>query len=206
MTDIDRARIVYSLLAGLINGDSIELLSDKLSQSIKIPASPNMQDNPDSLLIRSFQELYTDLSDIETIFNVKLSVPKKITSVDQNAIRQLSEFIRGFGSSEPYLITTFSNTETVRSRIFMKGYSKIIISDVFDEINIFGKMIKVPFVIEGLDLLLVNEDEIRASIERRDHEFRVVWRSDTGKLYKKFDPDPLTAAKLQQQLLRRGFA
>jgi hypothetical protein len=189
ISDIERARIIYNFFNSWILGDTIELLTDRLPAPFLIQSSPVVKRRPGNPPIHQLSQLYTDLSDIQNILRVKLQIPDGISQEDQMAIRRVSAFIRGRHQHLNDLSTTFANTKHVRTNIFKRETGVFRLSgEIWDEHLIFGKNLKVPFVVEGSDVIVANEDDVRASIERRDDNLIIKWKSGTGQLYKKFEP------------------
>jgi len=190
ISDIDRGRIIYGLLDGLIQGDDLQILSDDFDGSITIPSHPVIENTLGHPSTHDFYQLYSDLSDIQSNLNVKLKLPRdKIAAEECEIIHQIATLLRGRQEPANELTTTFQNTEHIRTLLSKKDNNVLRLSgEIWRQYPLFGKIVKVPVVIEGYDMTIGNKEEILSAIKRRDNDLRVLWKSKTGKLYGKFEP------------------
>jgi len=191
ISDIDRARTIYGLLDGWIQGDNLKILSNGFDGSLTIP-SQSVDNTPGIPSMREFYQLYSDLSDIQTVLKIKLQLPvDEIKAEDCEIICQVATLLRGRKELINEVTTTFSNTEQIHTLLNKKDTPGVQFSgDGWKEFSLFNKVIKVPVVIEGFDLILTNEHEIQAAIQRGDKDLRFRWKSKTGKFYGRFATFP----------------
>lgn len=188
ITDIDRARIIYGLLDGWIQGDSLKILSNGFDGSLTIPSHPVIDNTPGAPSIHDLYQIYSDLFDIQTILKIKLQLPHdEIPASDLEVIHYVATMLHGQSESINEVTTTFNNTEQSQNLLTKKDTPGIQFSgDAWRKYSLFGKKITFPVSVEGYDLELINEEEVRAAIERGDKELRFRWKSTTGKFYGKY--------------------
>lgn len=188
ISNIDRARIIYGLFHALMEGETIELISASLPRPFPIKCQIQTSQG-DSSSITGLSKIYDDLHEIQTRLSVKFQLPDEITVQDQKKIRRLSEFIRG--KPQPlnwFKITITANEKFTEAILKNKKGELRFAGDVWCEVSLFGKTLKIPFIIESPDSKAVNIDEIKAAIERGDEDLPIIWKSETGHLQRKFSP------------------
>jgi hypothetical protein len=176
------------LLDGWVQGDNIKILSNDFDGSLTIPSHPVSINGDSALSIHEIYQLYSDLSNIQTILKIKLQLPRDIIKgEDLDTIHQITTMLRGRSESIKEITATVNNIEQSQNLLSQKDTPEIKFSGSgWREFSLFNTVIKVPVVIEGYDLELSNEPEIRAAIERGDKELRFRWKSKTGKFYGKY--------------------
>ncbi|MDD5186927.1 MAG: SIR2 family protein [Methanoregula sp.] len=188
--DIERGRLIYNLFDRWMNGEILELLSDRLPLPISIQFPPDQKIPPDFPSAHELYQFYTDMSDIQKNLKLKLQVPDLITSEDCRTVQYVAAFIREKHERIDILPTTFGNTEQVRDIVRKNEPETLRIEgdgDKFlDTYPLFGKSLNVRFIIDGSDVIVANVDEALSEIDRGAEEINIKWKSLTGKLYKKF--------------------
>ena len=194
ISDIERARAIYTFFNCWILGDTIELITENLPAPFLIPSSPIIEKTPCNPPVHQLNQLYTDLSDIQNILKVKLTLPEKISPEEQVTIRRISAFIRGRDQHLNDLSITLANTEELRKNLFKQDSGVLRLSgEMWEEYSLFGRKLKIPFTVEGTDVVIVNGDEVHESIAREEADVKILWKSTTGQLFKKFDASSSTA-------------
>lgn len=186
-SDIDRARIIFGLCDAWVHGETIELISASLPEPFLIKSSKIQDSETDSGSISGLYRMYTDLHEIQMWLSVKFQIPDNITVEDQRKIRGLSAFIQGSHQSLNEITGTMANTDKVREICLKNEAGELKLSGgLTSEVKLFGKILKVPFEVEGFDMRAVHMEEIVAAIERGDEDLAITFKSDTGRLYRKF--------------------
>jgi len=190
MSDIERGRLIYNLFNSWMQGETLELLTDRLPIPFLIPPISSPEISPDSPPIPALCKLYTDLSDIQHILKVRLSVPATISREDLQTIRDLATFLHGRKQKIPevkatIVLRTDDITPLTEGKLLtLEGKGPVGTLDY----SIFGKTLKVPFTIEGLDILFENVDDILDLIKKEVKELPIVAKSTTGQLFIHYSP------------------
>ncbi len=190
VTDIDRGRIIYGLLDGLEHGDNIKILSSDFEGSLVIPSHEISINKPKRGVqsIHEIYQIYSDLSDIQNSLKIKIKLPRdEIKGEDLDNIHYIATMVRGRREKINEVTTTYENTEHARNLLTQKDGPGIQFNgDGTRNFSVFNQTIRVPVIIEGFELILTNEPEIRAAIERGDKDLRFRWKSKTGKFFGRF--------------------
>jgi len=188
LPNIERARDIYTLFIGWLQGDTIELLSDGFPRPLLIPSSPIIEGAIDYPQMQDILKFYNNLSDIQTILKVKLHIPDKITSNDLESIQDIVMLIQG----NKQKITEISGT----IRLLTKKLSPIVDSDsltiegsyLMNFIMLFGKKIQVPIRFKGVHMIFDDAGKILQLAREGIKEMKVIMKSKTGELYICFEP------------------
>jgi len=186
--DIERARIIYSLVNGWLHGENIELLWEKFSSPLVIQSSSITEGRINIAYIDDLFRLYSDLSDIQKILKVKLQMPKSISPKECGIILEIAAFIRGEKQPLNGLKTRFGNTAQIRPLILKDELGLFRMADIWETRELFGKTLQIPFAVECEDALIKNIHQVRSEIEREDEDLHIEWGSKTGKIFKKYEP------------------
>jgi hypothetical protein len=185
VSDIERGRLIYSLFDRWMQGETLELITDRLPAPFLIPPTPLPETSSDSPPIHALCQLYTDLSDIQRILKVRLSVPDEITKEDLRTIPELATFLRGRKQKIPEVKATIV-LKTNDLAPLLKGESLTLggagPAGTLD-FSLFGRLFKVPYRIEGLDIQFENIEKVLELIGQGVKELPVVMKSTTGQLY-----------------------
>jgi len=192
--NIDRARILYSVIDGWLQGGTLELLWGAPVKCVVIPSSKIINNPADRQQIHGLYCLYTDLSDIQAIFNVKLQLPAEISPNDYKTIQEVARLVRGGHQSLKNVSTRFGNSELNRPLLLKDKIGPMEVSGIWENFTLFGADIRVPFKVIVEDAFLKNKDEIVAAISRGDKDLKIKWGSTTGKMYRKYVPPSATQA------------
>ena len=189
--DIERGRLIYEVFDALVHGEIVELVANELPKPLSIRVSPDSKNSADAQQVHALYQMYTDLSDVQKILKLKFSLPETITQEDCNNLRNLVKFIRGDWVPIKTLPTTFGNTKQIHDLVSENKPAPFRIEGIgealFDKCQLFGKEIRVHFIIEGSNVVIANVDKVLAEIKRGEKQLHLVWKSNTGDFYKKFE-------------------
>jgi len=189
LSDVDRARVIYGLIDALAKGEAIELISALSSRPFVLQSSNIPEPSAETRSINGLYRMSSYLSDLQSRFHVKFQIPDEITIEEQEKILWLSAFVRGRPQKLDDVTITVANSESVRETLSKKDAGILKLSgEIWCEVALFGKILRVPFEVEGSDVRSINKEEILAAIERGDHDLVIKWKSDTGHLYIKYNP------------------
>jgi hypothetical protein len=192
--NIERAKQIYSLFNGMLNGATLELLWDRFPSPLVLNSSQTIEYNADTTLFRGLLTFYTDLSDIQNILKQKLHLPNAISPEECNTIHRLAAFLRGKGYKINDISTTFGVTDRIREILAKNEPSMFRIegndSRLKEKYELFGKTLVVPYLIDGSDVIVANPDEVQQEIERGEPDLHIKWKSVTGDLFVKYNPHP----------------
>lgn len=185
ISEIERGRLIYSLFDKWIQGEDLILISDRLSAPVPIPPAPASKITQRISVIHTLSQLYTDLSDIQSLLKENLEIPEKITEDDQQTIRNLLEFLRGKKRQIPEIqatikLKTDDPTPLIENQsLSLKGSDPIGTL----KISLFGRTLYVPYAIEGSDIFFSNSVEIIKLMKQGITEVPVLMKSKTDQLY-----------------------
>ncbi|MDO8873024.1 MAG: SIR2 family protein [Methanoregula sp.] len=197
VSDIERGRQIYSLFDKWIQGETLELITDRLPAPFLIPPNSFSEPTSDSPPIHALCQLYTDLSDIQRILKVRLTIPDEITQEDQRTIRELVTFLRGRKQKIPEIkativLKTDALTPLKQGKLLtLEGKGPIGTIDY----SLFGRIFNVPYAVEGFDIFFENIEEILELREKGIKELKVVAKSTTGQLFIRYSPQPVEKSR-----------
>ncbi|MDG6249831.1 SIR2 family protein [Methanocalculus sp.] len=189
LSDVNRAREIYGLIDAWAQGESIELISASFQGPFVLKSSIIPEPSAETRLINDLYRMYNDLGDLQSRFHVKFQIPEEITVDEQEKILWLSSFVNGRPEKLIDVTITVANSESVREALSKEDVETLKLSrELWCDFELFDKILRVPFEVEGFDMRPINKEEIQAAIERDDQDLVIKWKSDTGNLYIKFNP------------------
>ena len=180
--DIERGLLVYNLFGRWMDGEILEFITEIIPGNCTI-SSPTSEEIPsDFPRLSLIYKLYRDLSNIQNILKIRLSIPDKISPKDQRDIRLLSSLLQGKKqklsevSATINLITDDPVLLNARNSMDIKGKD-------FKDFNLFGERLKIPCRIEGSDMQFIDSDSVQRLFDRGVKDLKVLMKSKTDKLF-----------------------